>query len=152
MRWGTVPSFAAEIDRSATLFNARSESAALEPAFARPVRHRRCLVPTDGWYEWQHDPSSADGRAGPAGKAGRAGRIPYYMSPRDGSRHCTAGLWSRWSDPKSSREAVASITIRRVSAVVGSVRNHGPGLLAPARPPPSSSPCSDARRRIRPRW
>ncbi len=95
MRWGTVPSFAAEIDRSATLFNARSESAELEPAFARPVRHRRCLVPMDGWYEWQHDPSSAE---------------------------------------------------------VGSVRNHGLGLLAPARPPPSSSPCSDARRRIRPRW
>ncbi|MHC3368995.1 SOS response-associated peptidase family protein [Rhodococcus aetherivorans] len=151
MRWGPVPSFATEIVRSATLFNARPESAALEPAFARPVRHRRCLVPTDGWYEWQHDPSSADGRAGPAGKAGWAGRIPYCMSPRDGSRHCTAGLWSRWSDPKSSREAVVSITIRRRPRSAASATTV-PDCSPRPRPPPSSSPCSDARRRIRPRW
>ncbi|MDV6294897.1 SOS response-associated peptidase [Rhodococcus aetherivorans] len=72
------------------------------------------------------------GRPCRQGWQGRAD--PYCMSPRDGSRLCTAGLWSQWSDPKSSREAVASITIRRVSAVVGSVRNHGLGLLAPASP------------------
>ncbi|USC13612.1 SOS response-associated peptidase [Rhodococcus sp. 11-3] len=152
MRWGTVPSFAAEIDRSATLFNARSESAELEPAFARPVRHRRCLVPTDGWYEWQHDPSSADGRAGPAGKAGRAGRI-RTACPR-GTARASARPGCGRSGPIRSRAArrwprSRSGVCRPWSAASATtVSDCSPR----PRPPPSSSPCSDARRRIRPRW
>ncbi|NLV80706.1 MAG: SOS response-associated peptidase [Rhodococcus sp.] len=90
MRWGLVPSFADEIGRSAPLFNARSESVATKPSFAQSLRYRRCLVPMDGWYEWQVEPAPD----------GKARKVPYFMSRDDGEPICMAGLWSVWHDPR----------------------------------------------------
>jgi len=51
MRWGLVPSWAKDISGSASMINARSESAAAKPAFRDPMKFRRCLIPADGFYE-----------------------------------------------------------------------------------------------------
>lgn len=90
MRWGLVPSFAKEIGRSAPLFNARSESVATKPSFAQSLRYKRCLVPMDGWYEWQVEPAPD----------GKTRKVPYFMSRDDGARICMAGLWAVWHDPR----------------------------------------------------
>src|SRR5690606_21777466 len=86
MRWGLVPPFAEEVGGSAPLINARSESVATKPSFARSLRHKRCLVPMDGWYEWQVEPAPD----------GRPRKVPYFMAPADGSRICMAGVWAEW--------------------------------------------------------
>ena len=52
MRWGLVPSWAKDISGSASLINARAETAATKPAFREPMKYRRCLIPADGFYEW----------------------------------------------------------------------------------------------------
>ncbi|MGK3888228.1 SOS response-associated peptidase family protein, partial [Enterococcus faecium] len=50
--WGLIPSWAKDPSRLPTLINARSETAADKPSFRGAMRHRRCLIPADGFYEW----------------------------------------------------------------------------------------------------
>ncbi|MDV8003917.1 MULTISPECIES: SOS response-associated peptidase [unclassified Rhodococcus (in: high G+C Gram-positive bacteria)] len=90
MRWGLVPSWTKELGKGPVLFNARADSLAEKPAFRTAFKFKRCLVPMDGWYEWQTEATG--------GK--KAAKIPYYMHPDDGSRLFMAGVWSAWRDPK----------------------------------------------------
>lgn len=90
MRWGLVPLWAKEIKKGPPLFNARAESAAEKPAFRASMKNKRCLVPMDGWYEWLQTEDPA---------AQKLVKIPYFMTPRDGSRLYVAGVWSVWRDP-----------------------------------------------------
>jgi len=52
LRWGLVPSWAKDSSKAASMINARSESAAIKPAFCDALKFRRCLIPADGFYEW----------------------------------------------------------------------------------------------------
>lgn len=90
MRWGLVPSWTKEVGKGPVLFNARADSLADKPAFRTVVRYKRCLVPMDGWYEWQTEAAGA-----------KATKIPYYMHRSDRSRLFMAGIWSVWRDPKA---------------------------------------------------
>jgi len=126
MRWGLVPPFAKEIGRSAPLFNARSESVATKPSFAQSLRYKRCLVPMDGWYEWQVEPTPD----------GKTAKVPYYMSPEDGSRICMAGLWAVWRDPTVPDAApLVSTTILTADSVaqLRNVHERMPLILPPDR-------------------
>ena len=68
------------------LINARAETAAEKPAFRAALRHRRCLVAADGFYEWQH--------------AGTR-KQPYFFQLRDQSPFAFAGLWEAWQGPEA---------------------------------------------------
>ncbi len=85
MHWGLVPSWAQRPDIGARLFNARSESVALKPAFRSAFRSRRCVVAVDGFYEWQPLPDGS--------------RQPYFISRSDGDLLALAGLWEAWAAP-----------------------------------------------------
>ena len=67
------------------MINARSETAAAKPAFREALNLRRCLIPADGFYEWQR-----------AGKA----KQPYCFEVNDGELFAFAGLWDRWKDAR----------------------------------------------------
>ncbi|MFC4602488.1 SOS response-associated peptidase [Rhodococcus kronopolitis] len=113
MRWGLVPSWTKADEqgrpvRSAPLINARADTAASKPAFRTALTRTRCLVPMDGWYEWVLEPSAA----------GKAVKVPYFMTPTDGSRLYAAGLWSVWHDrAASSSSPLLSCTILTTDAV-----------------------------------
>lgn len=92
MRWGLVPPWTKELGKGPLLFNARAESAAEKSSFRASVKSKRCLVPMDGWYEW---------KKGPLDSKGKPTKIPFYMSPQDGTRLFMAGLWSVWHDKNS---------------------------------------------------
>lgn len=92
MRWGLVPPWTEEFGKGPLLFNARAETAQTKPAFRSAAKSKRCLFPMDGWYEW---------RNGPVGANGKPAKIPFYMSPADGSRLYMAGLWGAWRSPEA---------------------------------------------------
>ncbi len=87
MRWGLVPAWAADPSIGGRLINARSETAARKPAFRDAFAERRCLVPADGFYEWQKLGASSGGR--PA-------KQPWWIHRPDRRPFAFAGLWERW--------------------------------------------------------
>lgn len=106
MRWGLVPSWAKEIGIGARMINARSEEAAGKPAFRSAFKRRRCLVPADGFYEWQEQA---------AGAKGKRTRQPYYITMAGGGPMTFAGLWERWTNPADG-QPVESFTILTTEA------------------------------------
>ncbi|MEU1594776.1 SOS response-associated peptidase [Streptomyces sp. NPDC005708] len=90
LRWGLVPSWAKDPKTGARMINARVETVHEKPAFRQAFLKRRCLLPADGFYEWQQVPA-----AGPA----KAHKQPYFISPEDGQVMALAGLYEFWRDP-----------------------------------------------------
>ena len=81
LRWGLVPHWAREEKIGDRLINARVETLAEKPAFRDSLHRRRCLVPADGFYEWQ----KAGGR-----------KQPFFVGAADGRPLALAGLWDSW--------------------------------------------------------
>jgi len=117
MRWGLIPSWAREPSISAQMINARSETAATKPAFRDPLTSRRCLIPADGFYEWQRN-----------GKA----KQPYCFEVNDGELFAFAGLWDRWKDPSGRWVKSCSILTTTPNAVTSVVHDRMPVILDPA--------------------
>jgi putative SOS response-associated peptidase YedK len=87
LRWGLIPAWSASEKGNAgpPMINARSETLASKPMFRSAVRRRRCLIPADGFYEWQQSPSGAKGK-----------KQPYFIHRPDDGPFAFAGLWERW--------------------------------------------------------
>lgn len=83
-RWGLVPSWADDLSIGNRLINARSETLSEKRAFRDAFARRRCLVPADGFYEWQQ-----------AGKR----KQPYFIHLAERRPFALAGLWERWKGP-----------------------------------------------------
>jgi putative SOS response-associated peptidase YedK len=114
-RWGLIPSWANDPAIGNRMINARAETAAEKPAFRSPLRHRRCLVLADGFYEWQKQ---------------EAKKQPYYFRMRDGKPFAFAGLWDRWHE---GDQAVETCTILTTEAndLVRPIHERMPLILAP---------------------
>lgn len=95
MRWGLVPSWAKDVSIGSRMINARVETVHEKPAFRRAFVRRRCLLPADGFYEWQQarDPAT-----------GRTRKQPYYIHPEDEQVMALAGLYEYWRDPAVKRD------------------------------------------------
>ena len=91
LTWGLVPSWSKDRSTGARMINARAESLFEKPAFRRAVVARRCLVPADGWYEWQKSPTETDAK-------GKPRKQPFWMQPADGDGLAFAGLYELWRD------------------------------------------------------
>jgi putative SOS response-associated peptidase YedK len=118
LRWGLVPSWAKSLRTGAKMINARAETVHERPAFRKAFTSRRCLIPGDGYYEWE---------AVPAGEQAKAVKKPYYLHPADGSVLAMAGLYEFWRDPAlppDEREWVVSCTIITTDATDSSGRVH----------------------------
>lgn len=77
-QWGLVPSWARDITMASNAINARSETVAEKPSFKGSFKYRRCLIPVDGFFEWD--------------RKGRK-KVPYYFRHPDGTPLMMAGLW-----------------------------------------------------------
>jgi putative SOS response-associated peptidase YedK len=113
-RWGIVPSWTKDPSVAARMINARSETAGTKPAFSEALKFRRCLVPADGFYEWQ--------------KTGK-GKQPYCFEINDEELFAFAGLWDRWNDVKGKPLETFSILTTTPNAVTSSVHDRMPVIL-----------------------
>ena len=89
VRWGLVPSWAKDPGIGNKLNNARSETAADKPAFRSSFRRHRCLIPANGFYEWQA-----------VEVEGKVRKQPWYIHPAEpGALFAFAGLLAAWNSP-----------------------------------------------------
>jgi len=115
MRWGLIPFWAKDAKIGHRTVNARAESVADKPSFREPFRHRRCLVPASGFYEWRSTPH---------------GKQPYFVALKDQTLFAFAGLWDRWSPPQGDA-AIESYTVitTPANALVAPLHDRMPAIL-----------------------
>jgi putative SOS response-associated peptidase YedK len=119
MRWGLLPHWAKDEKIAYSTFNARAEEFTTKPAFRDAwKRGQRCLVVTDGFYEWK--------KLDPKGKE----KQPYAIAMADDGQMVMAGLWAKWRDPKSGDE-IQSCTIltTRSNEVMAQLHDRMPVIL-----------------------
>ncbi len=113
LRWGLVPSWAKDVKIGYQCINARSETAAEKPAFRSAFKKRRCLVPADGFYEWQA-----------LGKL----KQPWRFARPDRRAFVFAGLWESWRDPAQPPEAEPLETFTIITTEPNPVILEGDGV------------------------
>lgn len=121
MRWGLLPSWVKDPKTFPLLINARGESVLDKPAFRNAMRRRRCLIPTDGFYEWQ---------ARTGAKAGGPKR-PYFVHARiqaDGGAPplAFAGLWETWIGPNGEELDTAAIITTTANRTLSALHDRMP--------------------------
>lgn len=114
-RWGLLPFWAKDEKIGASLINARSETVATKPAFRSAFKKRRCLIPADGFYEWQKTPG---------------GKLPHRFTLKDGDLFSFAGLWEEWTPPGSTEPLrTCSIITTQANELVAPVHDRMPVIL-----------------------
>lgn len=114
MRWGLIPSWAKEKSIGSKMINARSETLLEKPSYKNLVPRKRCVVITDGYYEWKKE-------------GGR--KIPYYIHHREGKLIPLAGLWDKWRSPEG--KTIFSYTVITTDPMdsIAHIHNRMPVIL-----------------------
>ncbi|MEB3322650.1 MAG: SOS response-associated peptidase [Synechococcaceae cyanobacterium] len=113
--WGLLPAWSRDPVGRRRPINARSETVAEKPSFRGPWRHRRCLLPADGFYEWQ---KKADGS-----------RQPWLFRRRDGQPFWLGGLWDRWVGPDGGELETCVILTTEPNELLGRVHDRMPVVI-----------------------
>jgi len=116
MKWGLIPHWAKDPSIATSTINAKSETASTKPAFRDPLRCRRCLIPADGFYEWQTTGNT---------------KQPYCFEVREGELFAFAGLWDGWKDSTGHWVKTCSILTTTPNAMTAAVHNRMPVILDP---------------------
>ena len=130
--WGLIPRWAPDTSRAASLINARIETVGEKPSFRDLVAQHRCVLPMDGYFEWneqlRHDEMKPI-------------KQPYYFSANTQSRFshngvlAVAGLWTAWKDPKQPNSQVMRTVVALTTDandMVSRVHHRMPVLLDPS--------------------
>jgi len=116
LRWGLIPFWAKDSAIGSRMINARSETVAQKPAFRAAFRRRRCLVPADGFYEWQRQ---------------ERGKQPFYIRLDDEKPFAFAGLWEHWEGPDENTIDSCTVLTTEPNDLIRLLHNRMPVILAP---------------------
>lgn len=116
VRWGLIPAWAKDPAIGNRMINARAETVAEKPAFREAFARRRCLVPADGYYEWQ--------------RVGR-GKQPCCIRMRDGRPFAFAGLWEQWTRPDGKVVETCAILTTEPNETLRPIHDRMPVILDP---------------------
>jgi len=116
VRWGLIPSWVKDPRGFSTLINARAETAIDKPSFRGPMRHRRCLVPADSYYEWT---------------GGRGAKQPHLIRRTDRAPFALAGIWEHWLGADGSEIETMAILVTEANGDVRALHDRMPVILAP---------------------
>jgi putative SOS response-associated peptidase YedK len=117
MRWGLLPAWVKDVGKFTLLINARAETVTEKPAFKNAIRRRRCLIPADGYYEWQ---------------GFEAHKQPYFIHRRDGCPIGLAGLAETWIGPNGEELDTVAIVTAPASADLAVLHHRVPVTIKPA--------------------
>ena len=113
-RWGLIPNWAKEPKVGNQMINARAETLLQKPSFRDSFKRRRCLVLTDGFYEWKQTSNQ---------------KIPYRISIRDNNLFAFAGIWDVWRTLGGETLRSFSIITTEPNQAVRSLHNRMPVIL-----------------------
>ena len=110
-RWGLVPHWAKDLKSAAKMINARAETVTTKPSFRSAFARRRCLVPVDGYYEWQRS---------------HGNKQPYFIHAQNNAPLVLAGLWERWSGADAQIVETCTILTTDANADVSALHHRMP--------------------------
>jgi putative SOS response-associated peptidase YedK len=113
-RWGLIPFWAKDPGIGNKLINARAEGILEKPSFRTSFRKRRCLVPADGFFEWE-----------------KKDKTPYRIRLRDQQPFSMAGIWDEWKDPEGQVVHSFSIITTEPNELMAKIHNRMPVILHP---------------------
>jgi putative SOS response-associated peptidase YedK len=118
LKWGLIPSWFDEARDRRKPINAMVETVRSKPMFSEAYQKRRCIVPVDGFFEWQ---------------ATKGGKQPYAIAMKNGTPFGLAGLWENWNDPVTG-EWVRTFVIITVPSneMIAPIHDRMPAILRPA--------------------
>lgn len=119
MRWGLLPSWVKDPGDFPLLINARSETAATKASFRAAMRHRRCIIPASGFYEWRRDKPSGQSQ-------------PYWIRQPGGEPVGFAGLHETWIGKDGSEIDTFTILTTAAPANLTHIHHRVPVPLAPS--------------------
>jgi putative SOS response-associated peptidase YedK len=112
-RWGLIPPWAKDISIGNKMINARAETITEKASFRTPLNSRRCLIPADGFYEWQQD----------------AGKQPFRIFVKDNPIFAMAGLWERWKSPEGNIIESFNVITTEANSFMKPIHNRMPVIL-----------------------
>lgn len=115
LQWGLIPSWAKDPAIANRLINARSETAHEKPSFRDALRLRRCLIPANGWFEWQ--------------VTNKKDKMPTYLHLPDHEVFAFAGLWEMWRSPEGKTVGSCTILTTDASESVQNIHHRMPVIL-----------------------
>lgn len=116
MRWGLVPAWVKDPRTFSLLVMARGEGVIDKPAFRAAMRHRRCLIPADGFYEWKREGEK---------------KQPYFIRLKAGGPMALAGLWETWTGPDGEEMDGVAIVTTRANRTLAAVHDRMPVIVPP---------------------
>jgi len=122
LRWGLIPSWSKGPDSRFSMINARAETVASKPAYRSAFKHRRCLIPAEGFYEWQ-----AAGGEGSRSKA--QAKQPYVIHRQDGEPILLAALWEYWRPEDGDPVQSCTIIVTDANTAVAAIHDRMPAVL-----------------------
>jgi putative SOS response-associated peptidase YedK len=118
LRWGLVPFWANDERTGYKMINARAETLEEKPAFKGAFRNRRCLVPLDGFYEWEKREKNIS--------------LPFRFVLKDQPIFAAAGIWESWKNEKGIELQTFAIITVRANKTVGQLHGRMPAILFPS--------------------
>ncbi len=116
--WGLIPSWAKDPSIGSKLINARAETLAEKPSFRGGFKYKRCLILTDGFYEWKTIPGSKT-------------KIPHYIFLKNHQPFAFAGLWDEWHAPDGGSVRSATIITTEPNELMATLHKRMPVILNP---------------------
>ncbi len=118
LRWGLIPSWAKDAAIGNRMINARGETVAEKPSFRNALKRRRCLVLSDGYYEWQKQEAKAP-------------KQPFFIGLQQEQAFALAGLWETWKDPAGGTIASCTIITTAANDLTRPIHDRMPVILHP---------------------
>jgi putative SOS response-associated peptidase YedK len=116
MRWGLIPHWSKDDKISYKLINARAETVAEKPTFRSAFKARRCLIPADGFYEWEHNGKN---------------KQPYYVRMKRRGLFAFAGLWEYWTGPDGKVRESCCIITTDANSLIQKIHDRMPAVIDP---------------------